>query len=76
MIYAPITDQEFVNLASVIAKDERPPYKIKRDEKDYFRYLKPGSEAVARKLTVMMELSDGLVADRRLWRWLESCFKK
>lgn len=49
--------------------------KIKRDEKDYFCYSKPGSEAVARKLVVMTELSDRFVTDRKLWRCLESCFE-
>jgi hypothetical protein len=64
-------EMEFVELARTLAEDDRPVSKIKRDEEDYFRFSGPGREAIARKLTMMAELSEGFVADRRLWRWIE-----
>jgi hypothetical protein len=62
---------EFVELARTLAEEDRPVSEIKRDEEDYFRFSNPGREAIARKLTLMAELSEGFVADRRLWRWIE-----
>jgi hypothetical protein len=62
---------EFIELARTLAKDDRLASKIKRDKEDYFRFSGLGREAIARKLTMMAELSDGFVADRKLWRWIE-----
>jgi hypothetical protein len=63
--------EEFVKLASTLAEDDRPASKIKRDEEEYFRYSDPGNEAIARKLTMVMGLSKGFVADKRLWKWID-----
>jgi hypothetical protein len=63
-------EMEFVELARTLAEDDRPVSKIKRDEEDYFRFSGSGREAIARKPTMMAELSEGFVADRRLWRWI------
>ena len=64
-------EMEFVELARTLVEDDRPVSKIKRDEEDYFCFSSPGREAIARKLTMMAELSEGFVVDRRLWQWIE-----
>jgi hypothetical protein len=64
-------EMEFVELARTLAEDDRPVSKIKRDEEDYFRFSGPGREAIARKLTIMAELSKGFIVDKRLWRWIK-----
>lgn len=69
------TKEEFVKLSSIIAKGDRPTDKIKRDEGNYFRDKQLNREVVARRLTVMAELSKGFVADSKLWRSLRSSFK-
>jgi hypothetical protein len=61
----------FVELARTLAEDDRPASKIKEDEEDYFRFSGWERQAIARKLTVMAELSEGFVADRRLWHWID-----
>ncbi|KAI9736400.1 MAG: hypothetical protein M1818_006133 [Claussenomyces sp. TS43310] len=65
-------EDEFVELAKALAEDDRPATKTERDEEAYFHGSGSGIEAIARKLTVMAELSQGFVADRRLWRWIEA----
>ncbi|TVY88168.1 hypothetical protein LAWI1_G005806 [Lachnellula willkommii] len=64
-------EEEFVELARMLAEDDRPASEIKRDEEDYFRYSGLEKEAMARKLTMVSELSEGFVADKRLWQWIE-----
>jgi len=64
-------EEEFVELASILAEDDRPASEIKRDEEDYFRYSGSGKEAIARKLTMVAGLSEGFVADKKLWQWIE-----
>ena len=53
----------------MLAEDDRSTFEIKREE-DYFRYSRSGEEAIARKLTMVTGLSEGSVADKRLWRWI------
>lgn len=65
-----LKEDEFVKLAKTLAEDDLDEDKMKRDEEDYFRYKVSDEEAVARKLTMMAELSEGFAADRRLWRWI------
>jgi len=55
----------------MLTEDNRLASEIKRDEDDYFRYSSSGREAIARKLTMVAELSEGFVADKRLWQWIE-----
>lgn len=59
-----------MELAKVLAEDDQPRNKIQADEENYSQNAKAENEAIARKLTVMMELSEGFVADSRLWRWI------
>lgn len=63
-------EEKFVELATVLAEDDRSANEIRRDEEDYFCYSCSGEEAIARKLTMAAELSEGFVADKRLWRWI------
>jgi hypothetical protein len=48
-----------------------PVTEIQRDEEDYFRDSDSEKEAIARKLTMVADLSEGFVADKRLWRWIK-----
>jgi hypothetical protein len=63
-------EKGFVKLARALAGDNRPEIKVRRDEEDYFRDSVSEKEAKARKLKMVAGLSDGFVADRRLWRWI------
>jgi hypothetical protein len=40
--------------------------KIKKDKENYFRFLDPEREAIARKLIIIAELNKGFIADKRL----------
>jgi hypothetical protein len=64
-------EEDFVNLAKILAEDDRLTSEIKKYEEDYFRYSGEGEEAIARKLTIVAELSEGFVADKRLWQWIQ-----
>ncbi|KAH9203327.1 hypothetical protein DL95DRAFT_504629 [Leptodontidium sp. 2 PMI_412] len=61
-------EMQFVELARTLAEDDRLASEIKRDEEDYFRFSGSEREAIPRKLTIMAELSEGFVADKKLWR--------
>lgn len=64
-------EEDFVELARTLAEDDLSESKIQRDEEDYFRFSDSEREAIARKLTVSMELSKSFVADEKLWRLIE-----
>ncbi|KAF8851886.1 hypothetical protein BDZ45DRAFT_131931 [Acephala macrosclerotiorum] len=64
-------EKQFVELARTLAEDDLSESKIQRDEEDYFRFSDSGRQAIARKLTIVTELSKSFVADERLWRWIE-----
>ncbi|KFY41658.1 hypothetical protein V494_02856 [Pseudogymnoascus sp. VKM F-4513 (FW-928)] len=66
-----LKENEFVELASILAEDDLPASKTRSDEKSYFCMKGSSDEAVARKLTMVSELSQAFVADKRLWRWIE-----
>jgi hypothetical protein len=59
------------NMANILAADDQLPGDIKRDENAYFCNVGPERHALARKLTLASVLSRGLVADRKLWHWIE-----
>ncbi|KAG4434847.1 hypothetical protein IFR05_009686 [Cadophora sp. M221] len=62
---------EMQELAEILMEDDLLASEIKRKEKKYFSASNSEREAIARKLTVMANLSQGFVADKRLWRWIE-----
>ncbi|KAH6713712.1 hypothetical protein BKA61DRAFT_656297 [Leptodontidium sp. MPI-SDFR-AT-0119] len=62
---------EMQELAETLAEDGLLASEIKRGEEEYFSASNLDREAIARKLTVMANLSQGFVADKRLWRWIE-----
>lgn len=62
---------EMQELAETLAEDGLLASEIKREEEEYFSASNLDREAIARKLTVMANLSQGFVADKRLWRWIE-----
>ena len=64
-------EEEFVELATTLAEDDRSADEIQRDEQEYFQYSRSEREAIARKLTMVAGLSEGFVADKRLWQWIE-----
>lgn len=59
------------NMANILAADDQLLGDIKRDENAYFCNVGPERHALARKLTLASVLSRGLVADSKLWRWIE-----
>jgi hypothetical protein len=64
-------EEGFIELAGALAKDDRSAIKVKGDEEDYFRNSGSRNEAIARKLTIVADMGEGFVEDRRLWRWIE-----
>ena len=61
----------------LLSEEDQCVADIEREEREYFshrRFLGSIREAVARKLTVMAELNPAMVADRRLWHWIEAMF--
>jgi hypothetical protein len=79
-------EDELVELARALADDEEGVPEILKEEEDYFTVIgqteRPiegqrnvkliGIErrAIARKITMVSELSQNFVADKRLWRWI------
>lgn len=66
-----LKEGEFIELSAILAEDDLPASKTQSDEKSYFRVSGLGDKAIARKLTVAAELSQGFVADERLWQWID-----
>ncbi|KFY38813.1 hypothetical protein V495_06359 [Pseudogymnoascus sp. VKM F-4514 (FW-929)] len=80
-------EDKFVELAEELADEEEWAPEILKDEDDYFSIIgnmeKPvGGEkevkligierhAIARKINLVAGLSQDIVADHRLWRWIE-----
>ncbi|TVY40200.1 hypothetical protein LOCC1_G006692 [Lachnellula occidentalis] len=64
-------EEGFVELGTTLAEDDRSADKIQKDEEEYFHYSRSEKEAIARKLTMVAGLSEGFVADKRLWQWIE-----
>ncbi|TVY13106.1 hypothetical protein LARI1_G008763 [Lachnellula arida] len=64
-------EEEFVELATTLVEDDRSADEIQKDEEEYFYYSRSEREAIARKLTIVAGLSEGFVADKRLWQWIE-----
>lgn len=59
-------------MAAELKMEDRSVGELAKYENDYFRVMKSsGKEAAARKLTLVSELNQGFVADKRLWRWLD-----
>lgn len=62
---------------ALLSEEDRCVADVEREEREYCsgrRDVRKSREAVARKLTVMAELNPAMVADRRLWHWLERVF--
>ena len=64
-------EDEFLNLNRMLAADDRPAAEIREEERQYFSHVGMERQAISRKLTVASEWSQGFIADKRLWRWLE-----
>ncbi|EDN90806.1 predicted protein [Sclerotinia sclerotiorum 1980 UF-70] len=65
-------EDKFRDLAAELKMEDRSVGELAKYENDYFRVMKSsGKEATARKLTLVSELNQGFVADKRLWRWLD-----
>ena len=59
-------EEEFVELATMLAEDDHSVDKIQRDEDKYFHNSCSGKGVIARKLTMVVGLSKGFVVDKRL----------
>lgn len=60
-----------------LSEEDQCAADVEREERKYFssyREAEVNREAVARKLTVMAQLNPAMVADRRLWHWIERIF--
>jgi hypothetical protein len=69
---------ENVRLLGELSQDDWSPDEVERQEGSSFG--KPSlataeKMAVARKLTLMAEMNERFVADKRLWRWVEEALK-
>ncbi|KAK4031791.1 hypothetical protein C8A01DRAFT_41762 [Parachaetomium inaequale] len=66
-------------LLGELGEDDWPRDEVERQERASFvRPSSPATQeklAVARKLTLLAEMNERLVADRRLWRWIEDAME-
>ena len=58
-------------MAKIFSLEDQLQDEIKRDEDAYFSAVGPERRAISIKLTIVSELNQSLVADNRLWRWIE-----
>lgn len=54
----------------LLAADDKSPSEIEQDEVQYFHQVGPERLALSRKLTLVSSMSEGFVADKRLWKWM------
>ncbi|KAG7288585.1 hypothetical protein NEMBOFW57_004938 [Staphylotrichum longicolle] len=69
---------ENMRLLAELSQDDLAPDEVARHERASFgkpSLVATEKVAVARKLTLMAQMNDRFVADRRLWRWLEAALK-
>ena len=51
--------------------DDRPAAESTEEERQYFSHVGFERQAISRKPTMVSELIEDFIADKRLWRWLE-----
>ncbi|SPQ17634.1 be2a466e-a0d6-44d2-9225-397dbde39b44 [Thermothielavioides terrestris] len=69
---------ENMQLLAELREDDSPPDYVKRQEQASIlarAQAHPEKLAVARKLTLMSEMNERFVADRKLWRWIEDAME-
>ncbi|KAJ5940720.1 hypothetical protein N7516_000888 [Penicillium verrucosum] len=62
---------EFLEAAEYVLEDEDDQERLKRDEEQYFSCVGPQRQALSRHLTMVKQLNNQFVADKRLWKWIE-----
>lgn len=62
--------KEFLEAAEYALKDEGDQERSRRDEEQYFSCVGPHRHSLSRHLTMIEQLNDQFVADKRLWRWI------
>lgn len=73
-------------LLKELAENDMPENEVEREERMAFSSRATGADgmkvnntkaiAVARKLTLMSEMNEDFIADRRLWLWIEEALKE
>lgn len=56
------------SMAKIFSLEDQLQDEIKHDEDAYFSAVEPERRAISIKLTVVSELNQSFVADKRLWR--------
>jgi len=64
------TQGEFSRKALSLTADDQPSSDIEREEMEYFSHVGLKRLALSRKLTLVSNMSEGFLANGRLWRWL------
>jgi len=64
------TQGEFPRKALSLTADDQPSSDIEREEMEYFSHVGLKRLALSRKLTLVSNMSEGFLANGRLWRWL------
>jgi hypothetical protein len=62
--------KDFLEAAEYVLKDEDDHERSIRNEEQYFSCVGPQRHALSRHLTMIEQLNDQFVADKRLWRWI------
>ncbi|KAJ5254201.1 hypothetical protein N7524_011381 [Penicillium chrysogenum] len=62
--------KDFLEAAEYVLKDEDDQERSRRNEEQYFSCVGPQRHALSRHLTMIEQLNDQFVADKRLWRWI------
>ncbi|KAJ5420421.1 hypothetical protein N7465_002940 [Penicillium sp. CMV-2018d] len=63
-------ETEFLEAAEYVLEDEGDQERLKRDEEQYFSCVGSQRHALSRHLTMIKQLNNQFVADKRLWRWI------
>jgi hypothetical protein len=64
---------EFLEAAEYVLEDEGDQERLRQDEEQYFSCVGPQRHALSRHLTMIKQLNNQFVADKRLWRWI-TCY--
>ncbi|KAJ6178161.1 hypothetical protein N7519_008622 [Penicillium mononematosum] len=62
--------KEFLEAAEYVLKDEDDQERSRGNEEQYFSCVGPQRHALSRHLTMIEQLNDQFVADKRLWIWI------
>ncbi|KAJ5264422.1 hypothetical protein N7505_007215 [Penicillium chrysogenum] len=61
---------DFLEAAEYVLEDDGDQERLRRDEEQYFSCVGSQRHALSRHLTMIQQLNNQFVADKRLWRWI------